>query len=240
MNSKDYKKIAIMQPTFIPWIGYFGLIKYVDLFVFLDNVQFDKRSWQQRNKIKTPKGLEWITVPVLTKGKYSQLLKDVRIDSHAKFAEKTIKTITSNYSKSRYFDNYSEEIFELIKINDIRLVDLNINLIKYMNNIWNINTPILRSSQVKIIGKKDELLFNLCNELNCNTYVSPYGAEAYLQDSKYFGNKSDQIELVYFKYTHPSWKQLFGAFLDHSSALDLLFNTGEEGINYINKGLDKY
>ena len=236
MPSENKSKIAIMQPTFIPWIGYFALINHVDSFVFLDNVQFDKRSWQQRNKIKTPEGLKWITVPVISKGRFSQSIIDVEIDPSASFIEKTIKSLTLNYRKSKFFDRYSNDIFKIFNENDKKLVELNIGLIEYMNNIWSINTPILRSSNIKAKGVKDELLFNICEDLNCDIYISPLGSQSYLSDSTLFGNKTGQKELIYFNYSHPKWDQLFGDFIAYSSALDLLFNVGEEGINYINKG----
>ena len=92
-------RVAIMQPTYLPWIGYFGLINSVDLFVFLNSVQFDKRSWQQRNKIKSPKGSLYLTVPVLSKGFSKQIIKDVKIEQNQEFYKKHINSIKHNYNK---------------------------------------------------------------------------------------------------------------------------------------------
>ncbi len=233
MLSQKNSKIAIMQPTFIPWIGYFALINHVDLFVFLDHVQFDKRSWQQRNKIKTPEGLKWLTVPVLSKGKFSQPIIDVNIDPSSSFAEKATKALTSNYCKAKFFDKYSQDIFKIIQRNDSKLAELNITLIQYINDVWSIKTPIYRSSNLNIKGTKDELLFNICKVLKGDIYISPLGAHSYLDNSNFFGGNIGQKKLLYFNYFHPIWDQQYGDFLPYCSALDLLFNFGSEGISYI-------
>lgn len=239
MKNINENKIAIMQPTFIPWIGYFALIEYVDTFIFLDSVQFDKRSWQQRNKIKTSNGLKWLTIPVLSKGKYKQKIKEVEIDNGQNFPEKVINTITANYSKSKFFNQYSSDIFSILVENKKYLVDLNIELIKYMMKIWNFYTPIIKSSDLEIVGSKDELLFNICNHYEADKYISPPGSECYLEKSKYFGNNKNQKKLEYFRYEHPTWEQQFGDHIDYCSAIDLLLNYGDEGKNIITKGIPK-
>ena len=130
--------IAIIQPTFLPWCVYMSLIEYVDEVVFLDNVQFDKRSWQQRNKIKTANGTLTLTVPVITKNLFNQHIKDVKIDYSSVFQKKMIRSISQNYSKSIYFEDYSNELFSLIENTHKSLLDLNINLISFLCEKLNI------------------------------------------------------------------------------------------------------
>lgn len=231
------KKIAIMQPTFIPWVGYFGLLKSVDLFIFLDSVQFEKRSWQQRNIIRTSQGTQWLTVPVISKGKFDQKIIDTRIDKSSRFSQKAINTIRFNYSKTKYYCKYSNDIFKIINENDFSLSDLNINLIKYLSNIWEIDTSIKKSSNYKLNGKKDELLHNICQLFNANIYVSPKGSENYLTNSSFFTGSSNKIKLNYFEYIHPTWDQIHGDFIPYCSSLDLLFNMGPEGSNLIQMGI---
>ena len=101
-------KVAIMQSTYLPWVGYFALMKSVDVFIILDSVQFSKRSWQQRNQIKTESGAKWLTVPVISKGKKDQLIADVKIDYSSKFPESHINMIEQNYRKSPFFGDFSE------------------------------------------------------------------------------------------------------------------------------------
>ena len=152
-------RVAIMQPTYLPWSGYFGLFNYVDFFVFLDSVQFERRSWQQRNKIKSSSGSFFLSIPVISKGLREQKIKDIKIDKESKFFEKHIKSITQNYKRTLYFEEYSNEIFHKILNNNGNLCDLNIQLILTINNFLGIKTETCRSSQLKITGKMNSFLY---------------------------------------------------------------------------------
>jgi hypothetical protein len=138
-------RIGISQPTFIPWYGYFGLLDYVDEFIFLTDVQFEARSWQQRNYIKFNDEKIFLTVPVLKKKKNHQKIYEVKINKEDNYIQKFIKTIEQSYRKSPYYSSYSKDIFNIISSNTDNLVDLNMNLIKYFCNILNINTKITNS-----------------------------------------------------------------------------------------------
>ena len=135
-------KVAIMQPTYIPWIGYFALMESVDVFIILDSVQFSKRSWQQRNQIKTESGAKWLTVPVISKGKKDQLISDVKIDYSNKFPESHINMIKQNYIKSKFFSNYSEELFNILRKKHKNLSSLSIDFILLIRDLLNIKTTI--------------------------------------------------------------------------------------------------
>ncbi len=140
-------KVAIMQPTYMPWIGYFALMESVDIFIILDSVQFSKRSWQQRNQIKTESGSKWLTVPVISKGKRSQLITDVEIDYFGKFPESHINMITQNYKKPPFFVDYSEDIFNILRKRHKHLSSLSIDLILLFCSVLNIDTKIRYSSE---------------------------------------------------------------------------------------------
>src|SRR5580704_12957199 len=114
MGRKTKVKVAISQPTYLPWLGYFDLIDQVDVFVLLDNVQFEKQSWQQRNRIKTPTGLQWLTVPVIFRGRFGQLIKDVEI-REAEFWRNHLRAIELNYRRARFFHQYFEELSSRLK-----------------------------------------------------------------------------------------------------------------------------
>ena len=137
-------KVAIMQPTYLPWAGYFAMMDRVDQFVLLDDVQFEKRSWQQRNRIKTANSLVWLTVPVLTKGKREQLIKDALIEKSAGFQEKHIKSMTLNYKKSLCFDHYSNDLFDILNKDHDKLSELTIELIKKIKVIQEIINQLLK------------------------------------------------------------------------------------------------
>ena len=160
-------KVAIMQPTYLPWIGYFSLIKKVDTFVFLDSVQFAKRSWQQRNKIKTSSGEKWLTVPVLSKGKRDQLIKDTMINNESNFCKDHIKSIEFNYCKAKYFKSESKSLFDILRSNSDYIADLNIEIIRYLSERLKIKTKFIRSRDLDCQGSRADLLASICNVLNC-------------------------------------------------------------------------
>ena len=147
-------KVAIMQPTYLPWSGYFGLMQTVDVFILLDSVQFDKRSWQQRNQIKTPQGPQWLTVPVITKGLREQLIVDVEIDKNSDFVTKHCRSITQNYSNTHFFKEYSSELFLLLNQKKNHLVDLNTSIINHFKKLLGLKVSLLRSSELETRGKK--------------------------------------------------------------------------------------
>lgn len=217
---------AIMQPTYLPWCGYFGLMNLVDIFVIYDDVQFDKRSWQQRNKIKTPAGSQWLTVPVASKGQQFQKINDVKISLQKDFTKNHIKAIETNYSKSRYFKEYKSLIFECIEDNKNSLVDLNYSIITTIAKILCIDTKIIRSSELKISGKKEERLVEICKKIKANSYISPQGSKDYLADGSIF--KTNNINLSYFSFLHPEYTQINGSFIAHMAVIDILFNCGSD------------
>ena len=163
--------IAIIQPTFLPWCGYMSLIEYVDEVVFLDNVQFDKRSWQQRNRIKTSNGALTLTVPVISKNLFNQHIKDVKIDYRSTFQKKMIKSISQNYSKAKYFNDYSKEFFSLIENNHKSLLDLNIKLINFFCEKLKIELKFSFSSSLKLSSSKEQLILDICKLKNAKKYI---------------------------------------------------------------------
>ena len=221
-------RVAIMQPTYLPWIGYFSLMKSVDVFIILDSVQFSKRSWQQRNQIKTESGPTWLSVPVISKGKREQLITDVQIDYSSKFPESHINMIKQNYRKSKFFSNYSQDFFNIFSKKHKNLSSLSIDLILLIRGLLDIKTTIKYSSDFVTKGSKDELLAELCEHVGATEYISPPGSKVYLDDSDSFTKKN--ISVKYFNYIHPEYKQMNGDFLSHMSAIDLLFNCGTENI----------
>jgi len=223
--------VAIMQPTYIPWLGYFDLIDRSDIFVFLDSVQFDKRSWQQRNRIKTSNGELMLTVPVLTKGRFNQKICDVIIEKSQKFEKKHFNSIRSNYKKSKYYNLYIQELEEIFNSNISKLTDLNMRLIEWLSSKLGVGSEFVSSSKLDVSGSKTELLINICNEINANHYLSPDGSKKYIDKNNLFVKSG--IKLSYQNYRHPTYNQLFGDFLPYMSALDLLFNEGANSLNII-------
>ena len=225
-------KIAISQPTFLPWQGYFALIDYVDEFIFLDNVQFVKRSWMQRNKIKSNNKELLITVSVETKGKRFQSIKEVKINNRHYDCNKILKTLYNNYSKSRYFQEYFEEIEIVFLKNKDCLYSLNTNLIKTISKQIGIKTNFL--SGANLISKnfdKVELLSQICKLRKAKYYISTLGSKVYLGSIKKFPDNS--ININYFDYNHRKYNQIGNNFISFLSIIDLLFNEGPNTIKIL-------
>jgi len=227
-------RIAIMQPTYLPWCGYFGLMHSVDLFIFLDSVQFERRGWQQRNKIKTPNGFQWLTVPVISKGKRAQLIRDVQIDNSSSFSVKHLKAIELNYKKAANFNVVFPEIRMMLEVPSEKLAELSISLILHLKQLLGIETPVIRSSELKVDGAKTELLASLCLQVGATEYVSPPGSKNYIELSDAFREKG--ISIRYFDFVHPEYPQLYGEFLPYMSCIDMMMNCIEQPLSLIQGG----
>lgn len=228
-------KVAISQPTFLPWQGYFALIDHVDYFFFLDNVQFLKRSWIQRNKIKSNDKEFFLTIPVKTKNKYLQEIKDVEIDYDNFKIEKILKTIKTNYSKTKFFDKYYETIESILKKKENRLMDLNVNLIERICSEIGINTSKKLVSQLdyEFSEKKTDLLKKICQIQKCNYYISTIGAKSYMGHLDKF--EGTEIKINFFDYLNMKYHQIGQKFLSHLSIIDLLFNEGPNTLKILRK-----
>ena len=219
-------RVAIMQPTYLPWSGYFGLMQSVDVFVLLDTVQFARRSWQQRNKIKTARGEQWLSVPVRSRNRLEQLIRDVELDDGVNFAAKHTRSIELNYQKACFFNNYASAVLSLLNDSGPLLTDLTIGLITELKAQLKIETKIVRASELNGKGRKADLLASLCQQLGASTYVSPLGSQQYLLESNAF--KDIKTPVRYFRFNHPVYDQLYGDFIPNLSVIDMLFNCGDD------------
>jgi hypothetical protein len=220
------KVISIHQPNFVPWIGYFYKILQSDIFIILDNVQYSKNSFINRNRIKTPQGELWLTLPVETSGKFGQLINQCIILNKPKTTVKIIKSLELNYSKAPYFQEYICDIKEIISNSNELLCDTNIVLIKYILNILEVKTEIILASDLKNIqGASTDRLVSICKELNASKYLCGFGGVKY-QDEELFKQQNIILSTTTFK--HPTYSQLWGEFINGMSILDLLFNCGSK------------
>lgn len=229
-------KIAIAQPTYLPWLGYFDLIDQVDQFVLLDSVQFEKQSWQQRNRIKTPTGLLWLTVPVVFRGKLGQRIADVEI-REPEFWRDHIRAIELNYRRSPYFDRYYGEFNELLRTEaaNADLSQLTIGILRWFVRVLGIKTPMIRSAELPVQGKRTELLAELCTSLRATAYLSPLGSAEYLLgDMAILTDRN--VNVTFQHYEHPVYTQMFPPFVPYATVLDLLFNEGDGSLDIIRSG----
>jgi hypothetical protein len=226
--------VAIMQPTYLPWLGYIALMDRVDVFVYLDSVPFDRRSWQQRNRIRSAAGIQTLTVPVFKKGMRGQKIAEVRINRDFGFPEKHIRSIEAAYAKAPFFDRYAPELFERLRRPHEFLADLTIGLIDWIAATLGIETKRLRSSTLEATGAKADLLADICTRLGAMRYVSPIGSKDYLSASDAFDRIG--VPVVYNEYAHPTYPQIHGAFEPYLSVIDLLFNAGPDSLEIIRRG----
>ena len=223
-----------MQPTYLPWMGYFAMMDRADVFVFLDSVQFARRSWQQRNRIKTVNGAQMLTVPVVKKGLREQLIRDARIDRSGRFEKKHQRAIESAYAKAPFFARYSTALMKQLNGSADLLGDYNICLIDWLRKQLGVDCRLVRSSILGVKGRKASLLCRICQEVDGDVYLSALGSKVYLEDASDFGEA--RISVSYNHFEHPVYPQLHGPFEPFLSAVDLLLNVGERSLEVMREG----
>ncbi len=225
------KRVAIVQSNYIPWKGYFDMIAAVDEFILYDDVQYTRRDWRNRNRIKTPRGPEWITVPVKVKGRYFQSVRETEIDATSWPAAHWAR-LAHNYSRASHFADVAailEPFYATCRHS--RLSALNRELIEIVCRFLGITTRIAASSDYALEEGRTERLAGICAQAGAAEYVSGPSARAYLDESA-FARRS--ISLSWFDYSgYPEYPQLWGAFVHEVSVLDLLFNCGREAPRYM-------
>jgi len=225
------KIVGIHQPNFLPWIGYFYKIMKSDIFVFLDDVQYIKRSFINRNKIKTKNGEQYIRLPLYQKGKYKQSIVDCVLFDKEAAVDSLIKNIQTNYGKSKYFIDYFSSFEEILNNGTVSLVDINISLIKWALYAMEETVDFKRSSELEgVTGASTERLISICKSVGGDRYLSGFGGNKY-QDKEMFDDVN--IELVITDFEHPTYDQLWGNFIPNLSIIDLIFNCGKDSKSII-------
>ncbi len=220
------KTIAIQQPEHLPWLGFFDKMQKCDQYVYLDNVQFKKRYFENRNRIRTEQGSRWITVPVLTKGRYHQKINEVVIDNEEDWRRKYFGIIRHTYAKAGYFKEYYCELERIVQQRFEKLVDLNVTLIDWVREELKISTPTIRASQIREYKEKgSDLILAICKDLGAKAYISGPDGRNYLKLHTF---EQEKIELIYHDYEHAEYTQMYSPFISHMSVLDFLFNEGGE------------
>lgn len=224
------KKIAILQSNYIPWKGYFDLIAFVDEFILYDDMQYTRRDWRNRNQIKTPNGLLWLTVPVKVKGKYDQTIKETEIDGDAWLIQHQ-KSIVQNYKKAPFFNDVWPIFEPLYNKHFIHLSELNRAFIEVICNYLEIKTKISNSWDFNLMDGKTERLADLTMQAGGCEYISGPAAKDYIVESVF---NDLNIKLRWFDYSgYPEYQQLYGEFVHGVSILDLLFSCGRQSANYM-------
>ncbi len=222
-------RITIHQPEHMPWLGFFHKMAQADTFVFLDNVQFSKNYFQNRNKLRTTDGWVWLTVPV--KRTLETLIQDVTISRDARWKRKWRDTIFYSYKKAKFFDAYFQGIDDVISGDWEKLCDLNEVLIQLFAGFLGIRPTFMKASELEVTGRGSDLIFSICKTLGAKTYLSGISGREYLDLNKF---ESSGIEVMMQEFHHPVYKQIHEPFIPCMSVIDLLFNYGGKSLDIIN------
>ena len=223
MNKDKPIILSAHQPVYLPWIGLFHKIALADIFCVFDIVQYQRKDFNNRNKIKTSAGSIWLTVPVKSSGRLDSIITDIEIINDG-WQKKHLKSIELNYKKTPYFEQYFHGLKKILDSPYQYLVDLNFDILVYVLDVLNIDTKIVKASDYSFGGTKSELVLDMCTQLNANVYIFGEQGKDYA-DVDAFENKG--VYPYFQSYIHPVYNQMKGEFLPFMSIFDLLFNEGE-------------
>ncbi len=228
--------VVILQPSYIPWRGYFDQIRRADVFVFYDDVQYDKRGWRNRNQIKTARGKQWLTIPVYSRGAQTDHLPIHRIPivwDHP-WNRDHLKSISQSYGRAPFFDRYLPLLEQFYNRHDQWLADFTIDFtVELARQLGLRQTRFLRSSTLEGSGQKTDRLISILKKVGATHYISGPSAREYIEPEKF---EAAGISLEYMHYDYPEYPQLYPPYDPTVSILDLLVMTGPEALKYFDKG----
>ena len=223
--------VAIHQPQYLPWLGYFDKIDRSDVFVTLSTVQFKKNEYQNRNRIKTAQGWQWLTVPVHYR--FPQRIDEVTINNDSAWRHKHRQALITNYARAPYFDSLFPAIERLLASDWQGISDLNLETVRVLMDLLGLSTPLNATASMGLSDDPTGRLVDICGQEGADVYLSGAGGREYL-DLKQF--ESAGIEVIFQDYAHPEYPQQFGDFEPYMSTLDLLFNCGPDSLDNLRSG----
>lgn len=227
--------LTAAQPVYLPWLGLFDKIAQADTFVSFDQVQYMPKEWQNRNRIKTPQGPIWLTVPVHRKGHREKPLSEIRINYQEPWQKRHLRAIEMSYGKAPYFERYIGHLREFYSWNWDTLCRLNEHMLQWLLDELGLRPRFLRASDYDFHGAKSELVLDMCRRLGADTYV--FGGEGRnYADVEAF--EAAGVVPLFQDYEHPVYPQLYGEFVEKLSVLDLLMNCGPDSLEVI-RGLER-
>ncbi len=221
-------RLAILQPGYLPWLGYFDQMRQVDVFVHATTLQYTRQDWRSRNRIKTREGWQWLTVPVKSKGQFHARINEIKINNDLPWAVKHMNIIRQNYCKAPYYKPYAAILEDAYQRRWEYLVELDLYLINCLKQALDIETKLIDIAHLNI-GEtgKNQRLIEVCLKFNADTYVSGAAARSYINEELFV---EAGIAVEYQDYRHPIYPQLHGVFIPNLSIIDLLFNCGEQSL----------
>jgi hypothetical protein len=224
--------LSVHQPQYLPWLGYFDKVAASDLYVFLDLPQYKKREFQNRNRVKGPNGEVWLTVPVLSKGKFEQSIKDVEIDPTQDWRRSHWASIEMAYKKAPFWGDYAPGLKPFYEKEWKGLCELNTQMCLHFFGVLGIKTPWKVESEIGTTGQSTERIIELCHKTHCDLYLSGAGGKDYMDEARF---AQEGLGLKYQHYEHPVYRQQYpkAPFLPYLCVLDLLFNEGPQSLGIL-------
>ena len=221
--------VAVHQPQYLPWLGYFDKMRIADIFCYLDNVQYKKNEWQNRNRIKTAHSRQWITVPV--RYRFPQKINEVEINNAQKWPKKHLQALITNYSKAPYFKDYFAQFEDCFSRNWLLLSELNVFLSERLRELLDLHRkPAVLASSLSLRNDPTDRLIDICKSIGADTYLCGQYVIKYMNLDRF---KENSIRVIIQKFKHPVYAQLFNRFQSHLSVVDLLFNCGPKSMEII-------
>lgn len=221
------------QPVYIPWLGLFHKIALSDLFISFDQVQYQPKDWNNRNRIKTQQGPIWLSVPVLRKGYLDKTISDIEINNAEPWGRKHWRSIKLSYAKAPYFIKYADFFEDTYNSKWDSLVDLNTYMLKWFIDVLKIGVPVHSAGEWKFEGEKSGLVLDMCKQVKADHYIFGALGKEYADRESF---KNANIGIYFQDYHHPIYPQLHGDFVPYLSVIDLIFNCGDESLDIIMSG----
>lgn len=221
-------RITIHQPQFMPWLGYLDKIDRADVFIVLDTVQFKKNEWQNRNRIRTAGGWQWLTVPVLHH--FGQRMQDVVINPTAAWREQHLRALEMHYARAPFRDRYLPELRAIYAQPLAKLSDLNLAVMQWLLRSYGITTPLRYASGMVAREEPTDRLIDLCLAVGATQYLAGPGADGYMDKPRF---EASGVELEIQRFEHPRYRQVYEPFEPNLSAIDLLLCTGPEALSHL-------
>ena len=221
--------VAVHQPQYLPWLGYFDKIRRADVFCYLNDVQYKKNEWQNRNRIKTAQGWQWVTVPV--RYRFPQKINEVYINNEVEWKKKHLQAMITNYNRAPYFKQVVGILEDAFSKDWEFISELNVHLIESLKIMLNLETKrSVHSSNLELREEPTDRLIDICKALGADTYLAGQGGIEYMDLERF---EKSGLKVIIQEFKHPVYPQLFEEFQSHLSIVDLLCNCGPESMNII-------
>ena len=215
--------LSCHQPQMLPYLGFWDKLMKSDVHVVMDNIAATRADFTNRNKIRTPQGWMWLTIPLVSKNMVK--INEIEINNFEVWRSKHWKSIESSYGKAKFWEKYSPIFSDIYDSDWDRLLDFDSALFEAVCGIFNINIPIIALSRLNVEGIATERIINICKAVGADTYLSGSGGRDYLDENRF---NEENIKLVYQEFEHPKYKQQFKGFVKGLSIIDWIFNRGDK------------